>query len=68
MAKKAKPAGPSKEVVQRHFDKLTKLAAKRGGVLPPYTWLNNHGYFGSYDIVRQAGLLKKFKRATMQDQ
>ena len=67
MAKKAKPAGPSKETVQRHFDRLSKLAAKTNGVLPPYTWLNRRGYFVSYDVVRKAGLLKKFKRASMQD-
>jgi hypothetical protein len=67
MAKK-KTAGISEARIQKHFERLQKLAAKHDGVLPSYTWLDKHGYFVSYDIVRVAGLLKKFKRASKRDQ
>jgi hypothetical protein len=60
--KKKKVSKPSKAVVQKQFEKLEKLAAKRGGILPAYSWLNKHGYFYAYDIVRKAGLLNKFER------
>ncbi len=46
-----------------HLTRLRKLAARNHGKLPTYAWLNRHGYFGSYDIVRAAGLLKNFRRA-----
>jgi len=49
---------------QKHFDRLCKLARRHHGVLPSYSWLNRHGFFGSYDSVRAAGMLKHFKRAS----
>ncbi len=49
--------------IKKHVARLRKLAARNHGKLPTYAWLNRHGYFGSYDIVRAAGLLKNFRRA-----
>jgi hypothetical protein len=56
---------PSTELIAKHVAILKKLAAKGKGTLPSYTWLNAHGFFGSYDCVRQfaPGVLKGFKRA-----
>ena len=63
MAKKT-ASKTSKETVKKHFQILKALASKNGGKLPAYTKLNASGHFYSYDVVRKAGLLKKFKRAT----
>ena len=54
------------KTVEKHFARLMKLAQrkKNNGKLPSYTWLNNHGFFYSFDVVRAAGLLKNFKRAS----
>jgi hypothetical protein len=54
----------SKETIAKHIAILKGLAKKNGGKLPTYTWLNAKGYFYSYDVVRKAGKLKGFKRAT----
>ena len=54
-----------KKNIDKHFDRLSKLARMRGGVLPSYRWLNENGYFHSYDVVRAAGLLDNFKRADL---
>jgi hypothetical protein len=53
----------SKQTVRKHFRKLETLARRNHGVLPTAKWLNANGFFGSYDIVRKAGLLGKFKHA-----
>jgi hypothetical protein len=57
----------TKARVQKHFDRLLALAnrKKNKGVLPSYKWLNGNGFFTSYDIVRHAGLLGEFKRASL---
>ena len=52
-----------KATVAKHVERLRKLARRNHGVLPTRTWLNKNGFFGSYDAVRAAGLLKNFKRA-----
>jgi len=58
---------PITKTAQKHFDRLQKLAArkKNKGILPSYSWLNANGFFHSYDVVRKAGLLSKFKRADL---
>jgi len=55
--------GKMKARIKKHVARLRTLARRNRGKLPTYSWLNAHGYFGSYDIVRAAGLLKNFKRA-----
>jgi len=50
--------------IKKHLTKLRTLARRNHGVLPSVKWLNEHGFFGSYDVVRAAGLLKNFRRAT----
>jgi hypothetical protein len=52
-----------KATVAKHVERLRKLARRNHGVLPTAKWLNERGYFGSYDVVRGAGLLKLFRRA-----
>jgi hypothetical protein len=37
--------------VARHAGVLEAVAAAHGGVLPPYKWLNENGYFTSYNIM-----------------
>ena len=56
---------PSKETIAKHVEILTNLAnrKKNKGVLPPYTWLNNNGYFRSYEVMRAApNAFKHIKR------
>jgi hypothetical protein len=56
------------KTVEKHFARLQMLARrkKNKGALPSYSWLNKNGFFYSYDVVRKAGLLKGFKRASRQ--
>ncbi len=58
---------PITKTVQKHFDRLQKLAnrKKNKGVLPSYSWLEKHGFFYSYDVVRITGRLSEFKRAAV---
>jgi hypothetical protein len=49
--------------IKKHIQRLRKLARKHNGVLPTYTWLNDHGYFNAYESARNTGALKKFRRA-----
>jgi hypothetical protein len=39
--------------IQRHVKQLEDLAIAHGGYVPPYKWLNEHGYFSSYDCMKQ---------------
>jgi hypothetical protein len=39
--------------IARHVSILEGIARAHAGVLPPYKWLNEHGYFASYDVMRQ---------------
>lgn len=39
--------------IQRHVSILSNLAAVNGGYVPPYKWLDAHGYFTSYDCMKQ---------------
>lgn len=50
--KKPVLAKPTAETVKKHVEILGKLAKKNKGVLPTYTWLNDHGYFRSYEVMR----------------
>ena len=43
----------SDSTIARHLAILERVAACHDGVLPPYKWLNEHGYFPSYDVARQ---------------
>jgi hypothetical protein len=47
------PRKHSDATVARHVAILDRVAALHGGVLPPYKWLNENGYFCSYDVMRQ---------------
>jgi hypothetical protein len=49
--------------LKKHVQILRKEARRNRGVLPSTTTLENRGLFYSYDIVRAAGLLYRFKRA-----
>ncbi|HTQ59965.1 MAG TPA: hypothetical protein VMI32_07070 [Candidatus Solibacter sp.] len=51
------------ETLKKHVRILQSLAKKNKGKLPTYTWICANGYFYSYDMVRQAGLLYRFDRA-----
>ena len=53
--------------LKKHVQILQKIACENYGFLPPYAWLNANGYFGSYDTVRRAGLLWRFKRLRMRE-
>jgi hypothetical protein len=44
---------PSRKTILKHVDKLMKLVRKGKGKLPTYSWLNEHGYFRSYELMRQ---------------
>lgn len=37
--------------IAKHVAILEGLAKAHDGVLPPYKWLNEHGYFHSYEIM-----------------
>ena len=39
--------------IAKHVAVLEAVAAAHGGVLPPYKWLNENGYFTSYDVMMQ---------------
>jgi hypothetical protein len=39
--------------IARHVSILEQVARAHDGVLPPYKWLNEHGYFSSYEVMRQ---------------
>ena len=39
--------------IARHVSILEQVARAHDGVLPPYKWLNEHGHFASYDVMRQ---------------
>lgn len=55
---------PSKETIQKHVAKLRTLAKKHKGKLPTYSWLNDHGYFRSYEMLRlYPGYFRGIKRA-----
>ena len=49
--------------IKKHLAILRTQARRRHGVLPTAKWLNENGFFTSYDVVRGAGLLHTFKRA-----
>lgn len=61
---------PSVETIRKHVEILKKLAARKSnkGKLPSYTWLNDNGYFHSYEIMQNfpsyfRGIKRSFKRA-----
>ena len=41
------------ETIAKHVAIFERVASLEGGVLPPFKWLNEHGYFYTYDIMRQ---------------
>jgi hypothetical protein len=43
----------SDATIARHVAILERVAACHNGVLPPYKWLNENGYFASYDVSKQ---------------
>jgi hypothetical protein len=62
---KQKRYAPTLRRINAAFARLKTLARKGKGKLPSYTWLNTNGYFSDYEVVRAAGLLGKFKRASL---
>src|ERR1700687_754706 len=40
------------ETIAKHVRILEGLAKVHDGVLPPYKWLNEHGYFSSYNVMK----------------
>ncbi|MFB3917254.1 MAG: hypothetical protein ACE14M_11030 [Terriglobales bacterium] len=38
--------------IAKHRATLEKLAAENGGYVPSFKWLNEHGYFGSYQVMK----------------
>lgn len=44
---------PSKATIEKHLKKLMTLVRRNKGKLPSYTWLNEHGFFRSYELLRQ---------------
>lgn len=52
MANKKVVFKPSKDVVKKHVALMEKLAKKNKGQMPTYTWLEKHGYFHSYEVMR----------------
>ena len=66
MAKKKVIAKPSVETIRKHVGIMKKLAAKGKGKLPSYTWLNDNGYFRSYEIMRMyPSYFRGIKRSTL---
>jgi hypothetical protein len=62
-AKAVVVAKPTPKTVQKHVEILGKLAKKNKGKLPTYTWLNEHGYFRSYEVMRAvSGKFRHIKR------
>jgi hypothetical protein len=41
----------SPATIQQHVKILEQLALVNGDMLPPFKWLNRHGYFSSYDMM-----------------
>jgi hypothetical protein len=41
----------SSQTIRRHVEVLETVAAQHDGVLPPYKWLNENGYFASYNVM-----------------
>lgn len=39
--------------IAKHVRILEGLAKAKDGVLPPYKWLNEHGYFSSYNVMKK---------------
>lgn len=57
-------AKPSRKTIQKHVAIFEKLARRNKGKLPTYTWLNNNGYFRSYEVMRSSpGSFRHIKRA-----
>jgi hypothetical protein len=50
---RAKKRKMSDERIQRYVKELEDLATVHGGYVPPYKWLNEHGYFSAYDCMKQ---------------
>lgn len=64
MTSKKKVVVPSRETILKHVKKLMTLVKKNKGKLPSYTWLKDHGFFRSYEILRQyPGYFRGIKRA-----
>ena len=43
----------SDATIARHVAILEQVARQHDGVLPPYKWLEQHGHFASYEVMRQ---------------
>jgi hypothetical protein len=41
----------SAQTIHRHIEVLEEVAAQHDGILPPYKWLNENGYFTSYNVM-----------------
>lgn len=50
--KAKKVSKPSAERIAKHVAIAKRLASKNHGKLPTYTWLDKHGYFPTYEILR----------------
>jgi hypothetical protein len=46
-----KPRRRTSVTVAKHVAVLEAVAEEHGGVLPPYKWLNENGYFYSYNVM-----------------
>lgn len=51
--KKAAVNAPSAKTIDKHVAIMEKLVTRGKGKLPTYTWLNDNGYFRSYEVMRQ---------------
>ena len=49
---RAKKRKLSDACLQKHVGILEQLAAANGGYVPPFKWLNEHGYFSSYSKMK----------------
>lgn len=55
---------PTPKTVAKHVHKMEVLARKNHGKVPTYTWLDRHGYFRSYEVMRAVPrAFKHLKRA-----
>ena len=57
----------NKNLVEKHVKIARTLAAKNHGKLPSYTWLESHGYFFTYEVLRLhtvnfAGIPRAFRQ------
>jgi hypothetical protein len=50
---------PKPKTVAKHVQILERLAKKNHGKVPSYTWLDRHGYFRTYEVMR--GVPRAFK-------